>query len=87
MTKMSSGMMKVLNYAKLGLFMATRRVKVWKALDKPWRWCYNRLTEIHALPSWGHGSTSMGAWGMDAEGFGHLLVDDHIPAYAVAVWK
>ena len=56
-----------------------RRAKAWKALDKPWRWCYNRVTEIHALLSWDHGSTLLGPCVIDSEDVGQLLVDDHIP--------
>ncbi|MFM7988780.1 MAG: hypothetical protein ACKPKO_56645, partial [Candidatus Fonsibacter sp.] len=58
-----------------------RKVKAWKPLDKPWRWCYNRLTELHALLSWDHGSTSKVAWVIDADGICHMLADEHIPAY------
>ena len=50
---------------------AKRRVIAWKPLNRPWRWCYNRLTEMHALLSWDHGSTSKGAWVIDADGLCH----------------
>ena len=42
---------------------------------------------MHALLSWDHGSTSKGAWVIDADGLCHLLADDHIPVYVACEVK